>query len=81
MSYTFDDIKGPITLLVDLYCDANAAETAVGRGKGKPVVSEQILMIIGALRQPLNGDDQQRFDLIVDRLIEAKINGQHGSLQ
>lgn len=79
MPYTFDDIKGPVTLLVDLYCDANAAETVVGRGKGKPVVSEQILMIIGALRTQLVSDDQQRFDLIVDRLVEAKLNGRHDS--
>ena len=71
VAYTFDDIKGTVTLLVALYGDVNAAEITV---PGKPVVSERLLQVLGTLRKPLIDDDQRRFDLVVEKLIETRLN-------
>jgi hypothetical protein len=74
VAYSFDEIKGVVTLLSGLYSDVNAAELAVGR---KPAVSQYVLEILGELRQPLSDDDKTRFDLVVDRIIETKLRAGH----
>ena len=74
VAYSFDDIKGTVTLLTALYSDVNAAELVQG---GKPAVSSYVLKILGSLRQQLNKDDRQRFDLVVAKLIETKLNAHH----
>jgi hypothetical protein len=71
VAYSFDEIKGAITLLTALYSDVNAAELAIHHGK--PAVSRYVLDILGVLRQPLSDDDKRRFDLVVDRIVEAKL--------
>ena len=77
VAYTFDDIKGTVTLLTALYTDLNSVELAAGHGK--PAVSHEILNVLGVLREPLNNDDKRRFDLVVDKLIETRLNAQNSS--
>lgn len=71
MPYTFDDIKGPMQLLMKLYGNVNAAEQQVR--DGEPVVSREILTVLAMLRNGLIDDDRTRFDQMLDKMVEINI--------
>ena len=77
MAYTFDDIKGTVTMLAAHYSDLIAIETSVGGGE--PTIATNVLKILGALRQPLNEDDRNRFDQVLDKVVETKLHAHFNS--
>ena len=71
-AHSFDDIKGAVTLLADVYVDSHL-DSPEEPSPGEPYLPGRLLEVMGHLRRGLSEDDGRRLERVVDKINETKL--------